>query len=134
MANINNLIKNSDLTPEQRRENARKAGIASAKAKKQRKLVKQLMGDYLDSAIQNLKLKNSVKNIGLKGECNKEAFIIAPLLKKATEGDIRAIEYIMKIIGEEPREEINVSVSEENDPLLELQKQLKKVKVDGVDD
>lgn len=134
MANNNNLIKNSDLTPSQRRENARKAGLASAKARKQKKLVKNIMAEYLDGAIKNSKLKSSVQNIGLSGELNKEAFIIAPLLKKATEGDIRAIEYIMRIVGEEPKEELSVSINDETDPLIELQKQLKKVKVDGVDD
>lgn len=37
MANEQNLIRNEDLTPEQRRENARKAGIASGKARKKEK-------------------------------------------------------------------------------------------------
>ncbi len=134
MANNNNLIQNKNLTPSQRRENARKAGIASAKAKRERKLVKSILSEYLNNPINNAKLKGRVKNIGLQGECNKEAFIIAPLLKKATEGDVRAIEYVMKLIGEQPQEEVSVSVSDANDPISDLQKQLKKVKVEGVDD
>ena len=35
MTNIQNLIKNEDLTPEQRRKNASKAGKASAKKRRQ---------------------------------------------------------------------------------------------------
>ena len=41
MANEQNLIKNEDLTPEQRRKNASKAGKASAAARKKRKTLKE---------------------------------------------------------------------------------------------
>lgn len=45
--NDQNLVRNEDRTPEERRENARKAGIASGKARRKkadmRKLLEQMM-------------------------------------------------------------------------------------------
>ena len=41
MANEQNLIKNEELTPSQRRLNASKAGKASAKARKKRRALKE---------------------------------------------------------------------------------------------
>lgn len=45
--NPENLIKNSDLTPEERKEKARKMGIASGKKKRERKLLSQIYADML---------------------------------------------------------------------------------------
>ena len=42
MANLQNLIKNEDLTPSQRRKNASKAGKASAKKRQQNKTFKEI--------------------------------------------------------------------------------------------
>ena len=45
--NIDNLVPNSEKTPEQRKEQARKAGIASGKAKRKKKLMASLYADML---------------------------------------------------------------------------------------
>lgn len=43
MANEQNLIPNEARTPEERRENARKAGVASGKARRQKRTLRSLV-------------------------------------------------------------------------------------------
>ena len=52
MANEQNLIRNEDLTPEQRRESASRAGKASAKARRERKMLKDALSAGLSIALQ----------------------------------------------------------------------------------
>lgn len=47
MANIENLVPNDQRTPEQRRANARKAGIASGKKRAEKKFLSQIYGEML---------------------------------------------------------------------------------------
>lgn len=42
-----NLVPNSARTPEERRENARKAGQASAKARRERKVLSEMYAEFL---------------------------------------------------------------------------------------
>lgn len=48
---VENLLKPEDLTPEQRRENAKKAGRASAEARKRNKTFKDAMNWILEQQI-----------------------------------------------------------------------------------
>lgn len=46
-----NLIKNSDLTPMQRRESARRAGIASGKARREKKTFREALKLMMDEQL-----------------------------------------------------------------------------------
>ena len=52
MANEQNLLKAEDLTPKERRENARKAGIASGKARREKRDRKQRAAELFDLTMQ----------------------------------------------------------------------------------
>lgn len=65
MSNEENLIQNrTDITPEQRRANARKAGLASAAAKKRRKNMKNSMQELLNMEITPA-MKAQMQSLGL---------------------------------------------------------------------
>ena len=68
MANEHNLIPNEQRTPEQRRENARKAGIASGKKRKQNKTFKELVELYGKCKISDPKLIAKLKQVGISEE------------------------------------------------------------------
>lgn len=53
MANPENLIPNEQRTPSERRENARKAGIASGKKRRERKLMREILEDMLKKTYTN---------------------------------------------------------------------------------
>lgn len=90
--NINNLIKNEDLTPEQRRENARKAGLASAVAKKKRKTLREEL-------LALLKTEKYQERISLS------------LIKQALDGNTKAFEVIRDTVGEKPGDKLELEQS-----------------------
>ena len=108
MANEQNLIRNEDLTPEQRRENARKAGIASAKAKKKRKAMKEQMEILLSLPVKSPKMKEQLKKLGIKSnEIDNQMALIVSLYQTALKGgknSVQAFNTIMEMTEEKENE------------------------------
>lgn len=107
MANEQNLIRNEDLTPEQRRENARKAGIASGKARKKRKAMKEQMEMLLTLPVKSSKTKEVLKKIGIKStEMNNQMALIVALYQTALKGgknSVTAFNTIMEMTEEKEK-------------------------------
>ena len=99
--NEENLIPNSERTPKERQEIARKGGIASGKARRERKTLKE-----------ELLLLLSTNN-------NNEKISLA-LLQKALNGDIQAFTTIRDTIGEKPTEKIEADVNSDVNINIEL--------------
>lgn len=87
-----NLIKSAELSPEERRERARKAGRAPKRRKP--KTMKQLARAIAAAPIQNQKWMEAVKVLGITEDEDlvNNAVIIAGLFHAAVEGDLRAID------------------------------------------
>ena len=102
MANLQNLIKNEDLTPSQRRKNASKAGKASAKKRQQNKTFKEIINKFLNGQVSDESLKQQMIEYGFadKEVSNKSCAVFA-LWKEA--------------IKEKPQEKVNIS-GEVNNP------------------
>lgn len=94
MANKQNLIKNEDLTPEQRRANASKAGKASAEARKKRKTLKEEL-------------------LALLANGDTQNRMSLAIIEKAMNGDTKAFEIVRDTIGEKPKDSLEV---EQNKP------------------
>lgn len=107
MANTQNLIKNEDLTPEQRRRNASKAGKASAKKRQQNKTFKEIISKFLDGQVSDERLKQQMVEFGFadKEISNKSCAVFA-LWKEAIKGNTKAFELMRDTIGEKPIEQI----------------------------
>lgn len=88
--NESNLIPNSERTPKERQELARKAGIASGKARAARKTLKEELLLLLANGDTQEKISLS-------------------LIQQALEGNTKAFEIIRDTIGEKPKEEIEVN-------------------------
>ena len=75
MANEQNLIPNEQRTPKERRENASKAGKASAKKRAERKKFNELFNNYLDKKVTNEQIKEQMLQFGFTDEecTNKNA-------------------------------------------------------------
>nr|DAV70016.1 MAG TPA: hypothetical protein [Caudoviricetes sp.] len=116
MANTQNLIKNEDLTPEQRRRNASKAGKASAKKRQQNKTFKEIINKFLDEQVSDERLKQQMIEFGFadKEVSNKSCAVFA-LWKEAIKGNTKAFELLRDTIGEKPQEKVNIS-GEVNNP------------------
>ena len=120
MANNNNLIRNEDLTPEQRRKNASKAGKASAKKRRERKAIREQLEILLALPVKSEKIKGKIKSLGLKNsEINNQMAITVSLYQQALKGNTKAIEIIRDTLGEKPKDNVNIS-GEVNNPFKGL--------------
>lgn len=91
MANNQNLKR---LSPKEARENGRKGGLASVKARRERKTMKELLLLALEAENES-------------GETNAES-IVASMIRAAREGDVRAFVEIRDTIGEKPESKTEI--------------------------
>lgn len=103
--NQENLVSLADRTTEEQREIARKGGIASGKARKEKKLLKDELAIIME-------------NVNKDGKTYQE-LISTALVKEALKGNTKAYEIIRDTLGQKPKEEISVS-GELNNPYSEL--------------
>lgn len=107
MANEQNLVSNSERTPNERRALARKAGIASGAARRRKKSLREAADLYLSLPVADRRTYNKAARRYIDAEDidNQMAMIIG-LVDAATRGDARAAAVVVKLVGEEtPREE-----------------------------
>lgn len=100
--NEKNLIPNSERTPSERRENARKAGKASGIARREKKALKTTLEALLSMPIKDGKLEDvdkvkSLASLDGKNISVQEA-IVLKALQKALNGDIKAFNAIADIL------------------------------------
>lgn len=119
MANIQNLIPpeelNARLTPEQRHENAVKAGIASAKKNAERRKLRELMEIY-----------GAMPDPDEPTRTNDESVVVNQykIAKSDKPGSTQAATYIRDTKGEKPHDVVetpNIEVK----PLVDLTKRKK---------
>lgn len=94
MANNENLKPNSERTPKERKELAKKAGIKSGEARRKKRDMKAELLLVLDEPIKDKKGHKLPPRRALS----------MTLLKKALSGDLKAIKLLLEIIGELPKD------------------------------
>lgn len=99
MATTENLIPFNERTEDERRELARKAGKASGEARREKKMLKEL-----------LELALSQPSEIVEGEDNYTA-ITAALVNKAIQGDTKAYEVIRDTLGQKPTEQTQMDLT-----------------------
>lgn len=125
MANEQNLIPNSERTPEQLREQTRKAGIASGKARREKRDRKQRMAELLDLTMQGAGVEKIKKFFGIEGELTAyETISLSCLMNAMKKGDANALEKLLKISGEQFAEVLDVTVAK-SEKLADIMEQLK---------
>ena len=126
MANEENLVSLADRTTEERREIAIKAGIASGKARREKRDRKQMASDLLDLTMQGAGVDKIKKFFGMKNtELNAyQVTVLSCLMKAMQKGDANALEKLLKIAGEQFTELLDVSVGK-SEKLADIMEQLK---------
>ena len=128
MANdgIENLIPQSERTKEEQREIARKGGIASGKARREKRDRKQMASDLLDLTMQGAGVDKIKKFFGMKNtELNAyQVTVLSCIMKAMQKGDANALEKLLKIAGEQFTELLDVSVGK-SEKLADIMEQLK---------
>lgn len=99
MANERNLVPNSARTPSERRENASKAGIASGKARRRKKSLKQKMQLLLSlPPAENDQTELSAMGVDPE-DMDNEMVLVKALFLAAAEGDTKAFDRIQDVLG-----------------------------------
>jgi ribosomal protein L9 len=113
--NDQNLIPTTELTETERRELARKGGIASGEARRRRKQLREDLLAMLDEEVE-FKTKD-----GQSVKATVQAGVARKLIKQASEGNLKAIELMAKLTGEyEDKVKLDADVSSEAKVLLSL--------------
>ena len=102
------------MTPEQRRENGRKGGIASGEAKRAKKQMKERLEVLLELSMKAGKSTDieSIKNFAaLKGKniTVQDAMLIAQI-QKALKGDTNAAVFVRDTAGQNPTQKVEAEV------------------------
>lgn len=105
MANEQNLIPNSERTPSERRENARKAGIASGKARREKADLRKMLQIALESDDFKDKFGNKMTGAEL---------MVKVAFKEMAKGNPKYWELIRDTAGFKPIDKIQVSEIEQS--------------------
>ena len=96
--NEKNLIPNEQRTPEERRENAKKAGIASGKARKEKANIRRALEMLLerDYTMEDGSILSGAEVIALRQ------------MERALDGDTKAFEVIRDSSGQKPVDKVEM--------------------------
>lgn len=124
--NEENLVSLADRTTEERREIATKAGIASGKARREKRDRKKMASDLLDLMMQGAGVDKIKKFFGIKDkELNAyQVTVLSCLMKAMQKGDANALEKLLKIAGEQFADVLDVTV-QKSEKLADIMEQLK---------
>ncbi len=113
MANEENL--KPVRTKSEARSRGKKGGIASGKARREKKLFRETLESILMMPMKNgegMGVEDIQNFASIKGQniSVQEAILIAQV-QKAMKGDTRAAEYVRDSIGQKPTENMNMSMN-----------------------
>lgn len=97
--NEENLISFKDRTEEEQREIARQGGIASGKARREKKLFKEAIEKQLGQSIDSM---------------------ITSMIEQANKGNVQAITFLRDTIGEKPTDKVEAEVNSDVTINIEL--------------
>lgn len=95
--NIENLIQNKHQTPEERRNNAQKAGVASGKSRRDKKFIQEALRKALDG-------EYTIDDKTLGGY----DAIALRMIQEALDGNVQAFKEIRDTIGEKPKDTVEL--------------------------
>lgn len=108
-----NLVPNEERTPEERRENARKAGKASGEARRKKKSAKEL-ARLIDGLGLSAEDKGALDACGVPQDDRSLLTVkLVALHQKAMKGDVQAIRLWLELVGEAPSQKVDVNIGDD---------------------
>lgn len=128
--NVSNEKNLQPFTSEQSRDeatkNGRKGGIASGKARREKRDRKQIASELLDLTVSGAGIDKIKKFFNIKGVelTAYDTMFLSCMMKAMQKGDANALEKLLKIAGEQFTELLDVSVGK-SEKLSDIMSQLK---------
>ena len=129
MANEQNLIKNSERTPSERRENAKKAGVASGKARRKKANLKKAFETILQADVASPSVKKQLEDMGF--DTTNEMALAMVMMQKAMKGNVRAFEQISKLTTTDAKDSLDKKEQKERIKPLELDNKKREQELSG---
>ena len=102
MANEKNLVPFSERSESEARENGRKGGIASGKARRRKKSLKEAADYFLSLPVSDQRSWNKLARKGIEPEeIDNQMAIIVGLSQAAALGDAKAAKVLFDVLGED---------------------------------
>lgn len=101
--NNENLIPNSQRSPSEVRENGRKGGIASGKARREKRTIQKILNELLDGDVKDKpQFVEIASKLGIDtNQSVKDMFTLVCLINSLKEGNLYNLEQLSKLIGED---------------------------------
>ena len=113
-----NLVQNRDYSPEQRREWAPKAGLASGEARRRRKSSMETMREDLSCKLDDDDMIQKLKAFGL--DDNLGAGIALMQARRAIMGDTEAARFCRDTAGDKPTEALTLAMTDKPANAMDL--------------
>lgn len=109
--NDENLIPANRRTESELREMTSKGGIKSGESRRKKKKMREVLGYFLHEAELPEHLREDLEEHGISEEdMNHLAVMTKALVSKAESGDVSAYNTIATMMGEKPKEEMDVDM------------------------
>ena len=111
MSKENNLIPLNERTKEEQREIARKGGIASGKARRKKKLLRQILDEIGESRLNTNEAKDIAKALSInKRDVTYDVAVMFKAVNEAMNGNIKAMEFIRDTRGQNNKNDNGVNI------------------------
>ena len=111
MSKENNLIPLNERTKSEQREIAKKGGIASGKARRKKKLLRQILDEIGESRLNTNEAKDIAKALSInKRDVTYDVAIMFKAVSEAMNGNIKAMEFIRDTRGQNNKNDNGVNI------------------------
>lgn len=125
-----NLIPVTERTKKEAREISRKGGIASGKARREKADLKKKVNEILAMDVFSPQLKETLEEKGLSA--TNQTAVVTVLLQKALKGDMRAIELLAKMNGNEgTKDSLDKKEQKERVKTMQLENKKREQQLEG---
>ena len=132
MANEQNLIPANKRSKSEARENGKKGGIASGKARRKKADFQKALKLVLSSEVSNENLAVALENLGY--EKTNEMAIALNTVQKAVKGDLRAVELIERSTAMMNKDTLDKAEQKERIKALQLENKRKELELQNISD
>lgn len=126
MANEQNLKVPSS---KEARENGKKGGVASGKARRKKANLKKAFETILQADVASPNVKKQLEDMGF--DTTNEMALAVVIMQKAMKGNVRAFEQISKLTTTDAKDSLDKKEQKERIKALELENKKRKITIEG---
>lgn len=110
------------------REVAAANGAKGGRAKAAKKTVAEYLRKWADSEVSE-KDKKVLQELGLSEEATNRTLLVIPLIKKASGGDMKAMQMVIELLGEDKKKDLEIKKLTQEIELLKAETQKLRMQV-----